>query len=699
MLTKHFTVSLMAINEKTLQVTGKGLKNLKANSISLAGNEVVSVTPAAGGKSATITFKFNFTLDQEQTLKVEQEGKKEFKFTYSLSEIKSVELDAKAYDDDTKGQVLTFKVNGQSTTPDADFLRQAGYTVNFVAVNKATNTAGAIFAGTPAVATSATGLLADEIALGTYTIEIQIVKAGKVVVSDKKDISIVDIESAASAINKVTLTNNNGTTASTADDFVQNSTTLVAGESATISKLEGNAAGKTDVTLPLNVAQISSSNKAVVSVAGNVITANGPGSAVITVKIGNVSKDVTITVTNKARALTKITPAEGNVKLVLPTNPANVPTRQVNVLSVDQYGDPISVVAGAPAVATPNAVTEDYPKNAAGTNLITATDLTTNVQGKGVYNLQGAALGTGTLLFKDLAGKTLGQITVQVTNIDNTTSRVVEFAATSAVTSNTFAKGVVATYQLAKYSNTGSFNGVEALTEGAPNAGIPGYYVQSADTNIATVDVPASPGNTVFTVTGVKAGSTDITIKSETGFVVQKFTVTVTEASVAITKVNFKATSTIDYVGKNVNVSDALDVRADSIGGTPVDPIVYGIEHNGSTINKVRLASTGNLPTGINGVSPSLSNQVLYIDSSAAAGTAGSLDQTDTFLGLVSAEVLSGSTTATAGTPIAPITDISLNAGSYTTASKDKGVILFRVKANDSVTSTILSTTLDIDVK
>ncbi len=657
-----------AINEKTLQLKGTGLKKLKAESITLAGNEVVSVTPAADGKSAVVTFKFNFPLDQEQTVKIEQEGTKEFKFTYSLAEIKTVELDVKSYDDDTKGQILTFKVNGESTTADADFLRQAGYTVNFVAVDKDGEKAPIFYTGKN---TSATGLLKDEVEIGDYTVEVQLIKDGKVVLSDKQVITVSDIESTTTAISTVELTNlgANKVVAGN-DDFVQKSTTLVAGEKAQISKLTGNAAGKTGVELPVKSAEITSSNPSVVSVSGETLTANSEGTATITVKMGNVSKTVTVTVTNKERALTKVTPSEAKVKVVKATGV----TRTIQVTAADQYGDPIKVLTGD---NKKGAVNEDFPKNVAGVDLVKSAELSTTATGKGTFEITGNAVGDGEILFKDVNGNTVGQVAVQVTDEDNVHSRKVEFAATSAVTSNTFAKDTVATYQYSQFNKDGFFNDVAAVSTVAEE----GYYgVASLNEKVATVNV-AGDNKSFEVIPGEKAGSTDITITNKEGQIVEKFTVTITESPVVITKVNFKATSTIDYANKLVDINDVLDVRIDGNGHR--DSIVYGVEHNADTIAKVRLDNT------------KAEQPLLYIDTNAPDKGKYEAGK-DILLGAVTAEVLSDATGGmTAG-------EINIAPGAYSTASKHKGSILFRVLVESNgtegyqVSETVATTTLNV---
>ncbi|NNU88142.1 hypothetical protein ETC04_13590 [Geobacillus sp. MR] len=697
-------VSVSAINPTTLKLEGEGLKNLKADQISVEGNTVTAVTPAADGKSATVTLGTALTVGKEYTVTVTVDGEaKTFtvKFDYTVT---SVSLDEKTYDDDTVGQKLTFKVNGETVTADTEWLRQAGYTVNFVAVDNSTGAAVVaptkFFKGANP-ATSSTGLLDDEVTPGEYTVEVQIIKDGKVVVSDKATITIADLESTATAINSVKFTNygkdytdDNGTN----DDFEMNSTTLVIGESAEITEIIGNAAGKTNVDLPVASAKVTSSNPAVISVNGQTITANAAGTATITVKVGNATKTINFTVTNATRKVAKVTPSESTVKVVVGA------TRQINVTAEDQYGDPIAV---------PNdntVVVEDIPQDASSNPLVAVgtggdNQLQTGADGKhSGFEVKGLNKGNGTVLFKDTNGKVLGQIAVTVTDKDNFTSSKLELVYDTESTDNTLVKGKASDdtvkYQVSKFNSEGAYNGAMplALAQDSDNDGVVdsgffpaasgSYYVISSKPSVATVSVSGSE----LTVTAQAKGTADIVIYDENGLVKHKFTVTVTEEPVTVTKVNFKAVATIDYAGKSVDINDFLDVRTD----TGKDPIVYGIEHNADTIAKVRLDSSANV-NDENGhsVSASATNPVLYID----ADNSGHREAGEVVLGVVSATLLSGSQFTNIVDPI------DLIAGSGTTASGDKGTILFRVidDANAdgtyAVTETIATTTLNINVK
>jgi hypothetical protein len=668
--------SVSATNPTTLTVTGEDLNFLGTKDITIDGIEVESVTASADGTSATVTLASELTLNKEYTVTVDGE---EFTFTFEHS-VTSVSLDEKTYDDDTKGQVLSFQVNGDATTADAEWLRQAGYSVNFVAVDSDGAAANDFFeAGT--ANTSSTGALAEEVAVGEYTVEIQIVKDGEIVVSDETTITVTDLESTTTSISSVELTNLNAALGAPADDFVMNSTTLVTGESADITGIVGDAAGKTDVDLPVSLAKVSSSDSSVISVNNQTLTANAAGTATITVKVGNETKTINLTVKNELREVSEVTPSESTVKVVKGVE------RIIEVEAFDQYGDPIRVQAST--------IDEDLPENTSSQPLVSIDDknattshLLTQVDGDTAsgFGITGVNEGNGTILFKDADENVVGQIAVEVTDVDNVKYTKIEHPI--AVQPVDYEIGVNSSedYQVSNFNTNDFYNGFVTIS-GTPTAGQ--YSVESTDLDIATVTINGDD----FTVKGITEGTADIVVKDHNGQVKHTFEVTISEDEVAITNVNFKSTGVIDYVGKDVKIGDFLDVRTDNGN----DSIVYGVEHNEDTIAKVRLddSVTADDENG-NEVVASETEPVLYIDKDGS----GIRETNEVVLGVVSATPLSGEelTNMTAGTAI------DLIAGA-TTAADDKGSLLFRVidDANEdgtyAVNETITTTTLNINVK
>ncbi|HEY8542400.1 MAG TPA: hypothetical protein VIL29_08450 [Pseudothermotoga sp.] len=313
------------------------------------GNKVVAITPAADGKSATVTLESKLAPNADVTVSVTVNGeKKDFttKFEYKVT---SVSIDPQTFDDDRAGQKVTFKVNGE--TADIDYLKLAGYNVTFVAKDSTGAAANGFFAGS-ATNTSSTGVIAQGVPQGEYTVEVQVTRAGEALVTGTATVKIVNLDAAATAINSVTFYNygtNKGddsiaaydTAPLAGDDYKMNSTTLVAGEKAAVYKVEATVSGE-KVVVPATGFEVKTSNPAVVSVDSNgVLTAESAGTATITVKVGEVTKTFNFTVTNTARKLSKVTVEPSSVSIV------KTYTKAVKVKTLDQYGDPYLVANSA----------------------------------------------------------------------------------------------------------------------------------------------------------------------------------------------------------------------------------------------------------------------------------------------------------------------------------------------------------------
>ena len=195
--------SVKAINAKTVELTGTKLDALKADNFSLKGNKVTSYNVDAKTGVATLTFENNFKSAQEQVLKLTEkvEGKEdkvtEFKFTYTLK-ITSVTANALTVDDNTAGQKLTFKINGESVDADLEYINASGYTVEFQSTS-------AVFVGSKS--SSSTGELAATLADG-FAYKVVITDKDKNVVAQSAlaAVKVVDKSAAVTAIDSFDIT-------------------------------------------------------------------------------------------------------------------------------------------------------------------------------------------------------------------------------------------------------------------------------------------------------------------------------------------------------------------------------------------------------------------------------------------------------------------------------------------------------------
>jgi hypothetical protein len=656
--------SVSAINPTTLKLEGEYLKNLKAENVTVVGNKVVAITPAADGKSATVTLESKLAPNEDVTVSVTVNGeKKDFttKFEYKVT---SVSIDPQTFDDDRAGQKVTFKVNGESAAADIDYLKLAGYSVNFVAIDKATGNPANIFAsGAGATSTSTDGIL--DANLSSFVgkeieIQVQLSKSGEALVSDKAIVKFVNLDAAAAAVDSVVFAvddgdgsvayNANGSTTLAGTDFALNSTTLVAGEVAGIHQVKATINGSKEIIAP-TAFSVESSNPAVISYNSTtgLLTAESAGTATITVKVGEVKKTFTFTVVNKARELAKVVVNPSTLDIV------NGYTKSVEVKTFDQYGDPFAVTSAD--------VNEVVPMAADGSTpivTVASVDVATNSAGSigvGTLTVAANAVGKGTVYFKDATtGKVLGSMFVNVTPVNNIGSQKLEIVKVSGQSEDNtldLSADNKVTYKLANYNTNGVYRDDQDLN---------GYTLEVVDGTVAEVTAAGatSPhsanatltvsGNaTTFDITALKAGKTDVLVKKPDGTVVGKITITVVNDPIKITGVNWKQLSTIDYIGETINYKDVL-----SITDSNADDIVNNITLSKSTAYKVRIAeSAGN-------------EGIIYLDKDADGAYAAGEE-----LGKL---VLSATT------------DSSLNGGAisdaiagYTTAAQDKGTLVFKV--------------------
>lgn len=673
-----------AINATTLQVQGTGLKNLKVENVTVSGNKVLAINPAADGKSATVTLESKLAPSVDVTVSVTVNGeKKDFttKFEYKVT---SVSVVPQTFDDDRTGQKVTFRVNGESAAADIDYLKLAGYNVNFVAIDKATGLPAPIFAG--GNSTSTDGVL--DASLSSFVgkdidIQVQVSKSGEALVSDKATVKFANLDAAAASVDSVVFAvdpnndgvnyNANGSTSLTGTDFALNSTTLVAGEVAGIYQVNATINGSKEI-VPLSAFSVESSNPAVISYDLNTgkLKAESAGTATITVKVGEVQKTFTFKVVNEARKLAKVVANPSTLNIIKGHN------NKVEVKTFDQYGDPFAVATGD--------VTEVVPVAANGTQIVTPTnvDVVTNTPGSvGVATLTvaGNEVGNGTVYFKDVTtGQVLGSLPVNVTAVDNIGSQKLEIVKVSGQsddnTLDVSADNKV-TYKLANYNTNGVYRDDQDLKD---------YTLEVVDGTVATVAFDNSgnatsgaganetakgeTGDLSFTITGKKAGTTDVLVKKPDGTVVGKITITVVNNPITITGVNWKQLPTIDYAGEKIDYKDVL-----SITDSNADDIVNNITLSKPTAYKVRIAeSTGN-------------EGIIYLDKNAN----GTLDNGET-LGKLELSATSDSISNLHGGSISDAIT------GYTTVATDKGTLVFKVfvdkdgdgtyEANEAVAAT-----------
>ncbi len=635
--------SVSAINEKTLQLKGTGLKNLKAENVTVAGVPVTGITPAADGKSATVTLGADLTpgVDYKVTVKTEKETK-EFTVKYTF-EVTSAAITTTTVDANKEGQKLALSVNG--VPADVDYLVNAdGWKVEFQADKDVFKSPGNVISATGEIDPAKVKIN------DTFTVKAVLTKAGVTV--DTPLVKVTVTEDITPAIGSLVLTNST-------QGVTMNSTTLVTGESATVAGVYSNTGDTIGISGERTYA---SSNVGVVQVDATTgaIKAVAPGKATITVTAGKVTYTTEITVTNEARKASKATPVKSSIALA----PNTVVDVDVNVF--DQYGDPIKAgTAGITATSELFEEQQDLTVVAGKTGLTTVKIPVVADTKAGVY----------TVYVKN--GVTnIGQFNVSVSadNVGNTPklelkdgsqSSSVDVLNTTILHANLYTEtgGYVETLAAKAVVNNGATADLVA-------ANGDDYKIEVADSTIASLTTTAS-GKDITVTAKDKIGSTDIVLKKGTQQVA-KFTVSVTNNGVKVTAVDWKAkNNTITNKGVKVTVEDALNIEKVSSG----DPIVNGLTLSKETTSKVRIQEAGfGYPTAY-----------IYLDKNDD----GSLQEEEK-LGIVAVSLTGQEGGLTLGT----LGNLA------TTAQGHKGTFVFTFEDTVSTPAAVLSsTTLNVDVK
>lgn len=674
--------AVSAINATQLTVTGSALNLLKAEDLTLEGFAVSEITPAVDGKSATVKLATGILPNKEYTLKVKNgDQTQDFKFSFGLL-VKSVEVVAATVDEELTGQSVKLKINGVETS--IDTLKAAGYEVNFAAVDSTGADATATLFGA-AGGSVTTGALASNLVaqLGKdFKVMATVYRGTEVVVSQYATVQVRNLQALATAINSYELSN------TTTGITKQKSTTFVVNEKATITKANVTANGdKFDVlTAGLSV---KTSNAGVISVNPTTkeLTANAPGTATITVTYGQVSKDITFTVTNNARKLTSATVDKSSVTLIDKTVAS---TATVNVTALDQYGDPI---AGQQLYGTHigGFVTTLTPvPTALGAVTAAATGKTSFVL------TENNKAGSGNVYIQDANGNVLANVSVRVTaNNVTTTSKleVVEDAlgVRSDDTTLDLNDDKTVSFEINNYTSENVYNDSTPTTgyfvvynpkvvKTATNTG--DVTVLNAQVRHEVVAGDLVDGGLGFEAVGV--GSTDVAIYRDASLsqLVAKTTITVTSSAPSITGLTFKSVPTVNVIGKVIKETDALTL-------TPgvSSHLVSGVSLSKPSAHAVRYDPT----TGL-----------LFIDQNDD-GVWNAVAGDDYALGKVLLTQTSG--LVIGGATIATSADLGVGVGTAPTQLNDKGTLIVKVVETDKdgvapVTQNILaSTTINVDVK
>lgn len=658
------------IDSKNIKLEGTGLHNIKAEDITVEGCTVESVKVSEDLQSLNVVLKDDIAPNIERSVKVKASGTEvEFKVTLGV-EVKTVEVKSADYSHNKANQKLTLIVNGKEMT--VDYLKAAGYKVNFVA----TTTRGAaaeIFDDGGAglnVNTSDSGVIAKKFdthpnLVGTkHKVEVQLTKDTNVIVSNKADIGIYNLDAVAE-ITSVALVNINPSwmdkdpangevgyvlyddnVKTNKDDYFEdpgvpgintayklNGNTLVSGEIASIAGVYTKD-GTKERSMDQATVTVESSNPSVVSVQQNgaghakwELKAGNQGTATITVKVGDVSKTIDITVKNEKRYLNKMELEKNSIDIV-----SNKDITKVKVKTTDQYGEPIGVVdvlehkPGGDDYVT----TGLYPTSSGGNSFAVKGGVVTTTinEDKPMFNeividtRQPAATGAG--------DRRMGEGYIELDNVTNPPANFVasqfEKTSTTYTIKNIFVNpntgrqvgGTLGQLSVRNIGATGigsyklkyedNKTNVIDLSDGQVDAALQSYTttghliddkvdlstctIESVTEDVATVVKNGT--NDGIEITPKNPGETTIIIKKANGEILIKEKITVKDKTKEnlIKSVTFTSLDQITYSDTIYTIYDFMNVekRTANIGGVVEDDVVNGITLTNPVNSKIRIS-------------------------------------------------------------------------------------------------------------
>ncbi|OCA88877.1 S-layer homology domain-containing protein [Pseudobacillus wudalianchiensis] len=606
--------SVSAVNSKELTLSGANLTKLKAEDINVASNTVASVTASADGKTAKVTLTTALAADQKTKVTVKD---KSFDVEYKVAEVTSITVDEATYDDDTAKQFVAIKANGATIT--AQELMTAGYDVQYTAYSSkaATTNVNSIFKSqttgelkTDLATATGAGTLLTGLNIGSIPVsgadvyvKVTITKGSNVVASNLTKVTIKNKDLAADTITKATLLNAGSGISGAArafegtNDFEQSSSTLLTGEIAKFSDITVKAGTKE--AKETTGYTVKSSDSSVVSVSGGVLTAEGPGTATITVTYGGATYTKTITVQNGTRTATSVSANKTSVTVA--------GTTTVKVKLLDQFGDPMLITAGT------NLALQQSDATKVSASLASSTDAT----GEAIITLTSLASGSNIITFRDSSAANsskIGTTAITATSTDNNTLAKYKLSLDSEISATDVSDVDTA------HTGVSGITKDQISTDATLDLQDDKYLkldiegLNSADVELASVAGSSYTVTTTVSKSGVLASPA--TYKATSGFIVVEAGSTAGTATITVTNnANANITQTfqvtVEDVGYNVTAATLKNVPDVTYATTlkykdfltytesANDPIISGLTLSKSTAQPVRLQ---------------LSSDILYID-------------------------------------------------------------------------------------
>ncbi|QGU95861.1 hypothetical protein GOM49_12810 [Clostridium bovifaecis] len=660
--------SVSAINNTTVEVNVSGSltdKTITAADFKVAveGSEVQIAKFEAGSTVGTYRLTIGTILSNGETITVTGADDLDGSVTtkYAAYKVTSVEGVAATVDSTKTEQQLGLKANGAATTVEA--LDAEGYEVQFQATENVFN--GATVSGNGILDKTDLDTLVTTNGKNNFKYKVVITKDGAIVAeSAQVEVKVYDGSKTASGIKEFTLNQVLGTEKITSGK-------LVVGESATIEDIIASSLvdSRQDIDITQDV-EVESSNPFVVSVAQPVapttpatITANGTGTATITIKSGNTSKTFTVTVVSEARKITSVATSDSSIKL------ARNGVKDITLTFKDQYGD---VIASA-ADGTDYTVSANVQNADANTIATLAVDVAaddTSATGKETVTFTAHSSNTGSGTFRVYKPNGAVMLSIPVTVEADTIAKTYKLEAANSssvdkildlndeeITESNDGNDEIV-FNLNQYTNAGSFigkvSGASSLVYSGATAGnfnvqvvdSKGAVTATADGDGDTADLVLDDVNGTITIAPEafatrdfsKTGTYTLKVTNSTGTLVASTTFTVKDTAPVISSANFVTGFEINATSTDIKslIPDA-NIKVTGAGGD----------------GKVRVDANG----------------IVYIDTNNSdAGNTSADDAFEAGIDIYLGQIVAAKKSGTVTTP-------TIGTSTLTVATDDDGVV------------------------
>jgi putative cell wall-binding protein len=378
-------------------------------------------------------------------------------------------------------------------------------------------------------------------------------------------------------ITEYVLTNNAGT------EFDQTSTTLVVDETAYLSSITVMTDGDKEEVTNTDEFNIKSSNPGVISVDNDTttLTAQSPGTARITISYGNVTKQVTLTVVNEERVLTKVRFKDFYTDKIITSLKTIIPDiivkeSVIRIEPIDQYGDKIpdenlecsstnDTIMSLDSSTVPSDGRVEVTGINTGTAFISVYDDNDIKKGSLMVTVSDNSEVASAILgiYKPLFDSDCDDLVSGTKKADFSTDATIDISADKYVA-----------YRLSQYNDEGIYLGADTTVTTS---------IRESSTDVVSL---TDNGEGVFIIEGLKEGTATLVLTDDESSRIYTAKITVIKEGANIQSVSFKSLTKPSYP-KTFNYKSVFNYTE-----TGNDPIIKGITLYKATSFNIRLQTS-----------------------------------------------------------------------------------------------------------